>query len=247
MANVTSTIEKIYENTVKFTCNNEHNEQEVLDMLTYRGMQNRIWGINLTNRGKMVEIKLGHQNDNTKLIQTGIYDEKNNCTFIVEPAFDTNKTIITVFNVPLGESGSCIQQYLEENNLKVLSRERQNVKYGDFSVYTGVIKYRCNKLNGFEILPTFKTFYNNRKVGIRHAEQYEQKNMVEQERNKVAKEKKRMEEEDNERRRELKIIEAQNAERNRQNRELRERIVREKKEEEQAEKEKVEQKKKKKE
>ena len=31
-------------------------------------------------------------------------------------------------------------------------------------------------------------------MGIRHAEQYEQKNMVEEERNKVAKEKKRLEE-----------------------------------------------------
>ena len=44
MANVPPTIENIYENTVKFTSNNEHNEQEVLDMMIYRGLQNRIYG-----------------------------------------------------------------------------------------------------------------------------------------------------------------------------------------------------------
>ena len=30
-------------------------------------------------------------------------------------------------------------QYLEDNNLKVISQERQHIKYGDAAVYTGVI------------------------------------------------------------------------------------------------------------
>ena len=44
-----------------------------------------------------------------ELIKTGIYDDKYKTTYIVEPAFGTNKTIITVFNVPLGASGDCIR------------------------------------------------------------------------------------------------------------------------------------------
>ena len=77
-------IDKIYKNTVKF---NYH--------------------------GKIVEIKFCNGNDSNRLIQTGIYDEKFKSTYLVEPAFDTTKTIITVFNEPLGASGNCVQQYLE--------------------------------------------------------------------------------------------------------------------------------------
>ena len=213
MATTEKQIQKIYEGTVKFSCNNEHTNEEILQMLTERGYKNKTWGINLTGRGKQAEIKLCDKNDCIELIKTGIYDDKYKTTYIVEPAFDTNKTIITVFNVPLGASGDCIRQYLEDNNLKVTSHERQHIKYGDAAVYTGVIKYRCNKLDGFENLPSFETFYNNRKIGIRHSEQYD-------ERNRVATEKQAQEDEDRERKREQKEIEQRNAERNKLAKEL---------------------------
>ena len=113
----------------------------------------------------------------------------------------------------MGASGDCIRQYLEDNNLKVTSHERQDIKYGDAAVYTGVIKYRCNKLEGVQNLPGFETFYNNRKIGIRHSEQYD-------ERNRVAIEKQDQEDEDRERKRKQKEIEQQSAERNKLAKEL---------------------------
>ena len=207
-------IEKIYEDTVKFSCNNEHNEQDIFDMLAYRGYKNAIWGINLTNRGKNAEIMFCNKHDSVKLIPTGIYDENFKATYIVEPAFDISKTVITVFNVPLGASGHCIQQYLEENKLKVISHERQSVKNGDTSVYTGVLKFRCSKLDGFENLPTYKIFYNNRKLGIRHSEQYEEKNGI-------AEENQRLEEKERERKQLQREEEQRNAERNRLDKALR--------------------------
>ena len=151
----------------------------------------------------------------------------------MEPAFDKDRTIITAFNVPLGASGGSVQQYLEENYLKVLSHERQSIKYGDNGVYTGVIKFRCDKREGFVNLPQWRTFYNNRKIGIRHAEQYE-------ERNRLALAKQELEEENNRKRTEQREIEEQNAECNRKNKELRKRIETEKKEQERIAKEKVE-------
>ena len=201
-------IERIYENTVKFSCNNEHNEQQVLQMLTNRGDKNKIWGINVANRGKIVEIKYKNKNDGIKIIQTGIYDNEFEETYIVEPALDTSRTTITSFNVPLGASGSSIQQFLEEKHFKVTSHERQNIRYGDSAVYTGVIKFRCEKLNGFQNLPNYKIFYNNRRIGLRHAEQYEERQRIEEE-NRLQEEKER------ERRKEEREIEQRNRERNR--------------------------------
>ena len=72
-----------------------------------------------------MEIKLCNKSDSIRLIQSGIYDEKHKVTYIVEPAFDTTKTVVTIFNVPLGASGHCLQEYLEGNKLKVMSHERQ--------------------------------------------------------------------------------------------------------------------------
>ena len=225
-------IHKIYDNTVKFSSNDEHTENEILQMLTKSGYQNKIWGINLTNRGKQVEVKFKQTKDSNNFIQTGIYDDTRHATYTVEPAFDKDRTIITVFNVPLGASGGSVQQYLEENYLKVLSHERQSIKYGDNRVYIGVIKFRCDKKEGFVNLPQWKTFYNNRKIGIRHAEQYE-------ERDRLALAKQDLEE-NNRKRTEQRKIEEQNAERNRKNKELRKRIETEKKEQERIAKEKVE-------
>ena len=226
-------IHKIYDKTVKFSTNDEHTENEILQMLTNSGYENKIWGINLTNRGKQVEVKFKQTKDSNNLIQTGIYDDTRHTTYTVEPAFDKDRTIITAFNVPLGASGGSVQQYLEENYLKVLSHERQSIKYGDNGVYTGVIKFRCDKREGFVNLPQWRTFYNNRKIGIRHAEQYE-------ERDRLALAKQQLEEENNRKRAEQREIEEQNAERNRKNKELRKRIETEKKEQERIAKEKVE-------
>ena len=61
----------------------------------------------------------------------------------------------------------------------------QTVKNGDAAVYTGVLKFQCNKLDGFENLPTYKIFYNNRKLG-RHAEQYGEKNRIAEENQQLA-------------------------------------------------------------
>ena len=226
-------IHKIYDKTVKFSSNDEHTENEILQMLTNSGYENKIWGINLANRGKQVEVKFKQSKDSNNLIQTGIYDDTRHTTYTVEPAFDKDRTIITVFNVPLGASGGSVQQYLEENYLKVLSHERQSIKYGDNGVYTGVIKFRCEKKEGFVNLPQWKTFYNNRKIGIIHAEQHE-------ERDSLALAKQQLEEENNRKRTEQREIEEQNAERNRKNKELRKRIETEKREQERIAKEKVE-------
>ena len=62
-------------------------------------------------------------------------------------------------------------------------------------------------------MPSFETFYNNRKIGIRHSEQYD-------ERNRVATEKQAQEDEVRERKQKQKEIEQQNAERNKLAKEL---------------------------
>ena len=76
----------------------------------------------------------------------------------MEPAFESNKTQITVFNVPLGASGTAVQVYLEESNLEVISQERQINKYGDEIVKTGVIKFKCfKKKKGSKISPAIRS------------------------------------------------------------------------------------------
>ena len=57
---------------LKFSCNNEHTNDDILQMLTERGYKNKTWGINLTSRGKQAEIKLCNKNDCIELIKTGI-------------------------------------------------------------------------------------------------------------------------------------------------------------------------------
>ena len=111
----------------------------------------------------------------------------------MEPAYEANKTQRTVFNVRLTASGNAVRQYLEESDLKVLAVERQIAKLSDLAVYTGVIKYKCIKTEGFMNLPPYKTFYNNRRIGIRHPEQYEVRNKTEAERLEKEKEKRREE------------------------------------------------------
>ena len=175
-------IKKIYTNTIKFTSQFEHTEQDILRILTETGYIKKVWGINLSNRGKYVEIKCNSQNDCNNLIQQGIFDSQYNTTYIVEPAYDANKTQITAFNVPLAAAGTSIEQYLEDSHLKVLAHERQIAKSGEYTVYTGVIKYKCVKLDGFTNLPQYKTFYNNRRIGFRHPEQYEEQNKAEADR-----------------------------------------------------------------
>ena len=175
-------IKKIYINTIKFASQFEHTEQDILRILTETGFIKKVWGINLSNRGKYVEIKCNSQNDCNTLIQQGIFDSQYNTTYIVEPAYDANKTQITAFNVPLSAAGTSIEQYLEDSHLKVLAHERQIAKSGEYTVYTGVIKYKCVKLDGFTNLPQYKTFYNNRRIGFRHPEQYEEQNKAEADR-----------------------------------------------------------------
>ena len=172
----------LYNRTVKFSSHCEHTEQDILKMLSEAGYIKKVWGINLSNRGKYVEVKCNHQMDCNNLIQKGIYDSQYATTYTVEPAFEANKTQITVFNVPLAASGTVIQQYLKENHLEILAFERQIARFEGETVYTGVIKYKCIKREGFINLPPYKTFYNNRRIGIRHPEQYEERNKVEAER-----------------------------------------------------------------
>ena len=172
-------VKEIYNNTVKFTSQNEHTEAQILEMLMDAGYSKKTWGINTSGRGRYVEVKFNSIQAYQNIIKEGIHDSKHAETYLVEPAFEANKTQITVFNVPLGASGQAIQEYLESNNLKVLSHERQTVTYCDEIVKTGVIKYRCQKQEGFQNLPNNKTFYNNRRLGFRHPEQYEERNKME--------------------------------------------------------------------
>ena len=175
-------IQKLYFNTIKFFSPFEHKDQDILSMLKDNGVIQRVWGINLSNRGKYVEVRCNSDIDCQALIQRGIYDSQHNTTYTVEPAYEANRTQITVFNVPLSASGATIKQYLEESNLKVLAHDRQITKFGEQTFYTGVIKYKCLKTEGFTNLPAFKTFYNNRRLGLRHPEQYEEANKAEAER-----------------------------------------------------------------
>ena len=63
MATPEKQIQKIYEGTVKFSCNNEYTNEEILQMLTERCYKNKTWGINSTGRVKQAEIKLCNKND----------------------------------------------------------------------------------------------------------------------------------------------------------------------------------------
>ena len=102
-------IERVYYSTIKFSSNNEHSEIQVLQMLEEAGYTNKTWGINTSGRGKYVEVKFNNKRDCDSLIQSGIFDSEFNETYTVEPAFEANKTQITVFNVPLGASGTAVQ------------------------------------------------------------------------------------------------------------------------------------------
>ena len=106
-----------------------------------------------------------------------------------------------------------------------MSHERQTVKNREGSVYKGVIKYRCNKLDGFENLPTYKTFYNNQKLGIWHSKQYDEKN-------RLAEENRQIEEKERVRKQAQKVIEKRNVEANKRDKTLRVRILEEAKEQE---------------
>ena len=194
-------LKQLYFNTIKFSSPFEHNEQEVLSILRDNGFIKKVWGINLSNRGKYVEVRCNSNIDCNNLIQKGIVDTQYNTTYTVEPAYEVNRTQITAFNIPLAASGTEVKQYLEENHLKVLAFERQITQFEDQTVYTGVIKYKCLKTEEFQNLPPYKTFYNNRRIGLRHPEQYEEKNKAEAEK------------------REQKAIEQENAARNRKEKE----------------------------
>ena len=141
-------VKEIYNNTVKFTSQNEHTEAQILEMLIDAGYPNKTWGINTSGRGRYVEVKFNSIQAYQNIIKEGIYDSKHAETYLVEPAFEANKTQITVFNVPLGASGQAIQEYLEANNLKVLSHERQTVTYCDEIVKTGSNKIPMSETRG---------------------------------------------------------------------------------------------------
>ena len=56
-------VEEMYNNTVKFTSNNEYTEQ---------GYTKKIWSINISNRGKYMEVKVNNKVDCDVLIQREI-------------------------------------------------------------------------------------------------------------------------------------------------------------------------------
>ena len=134
-----------------------------------------------------------------------------------------NSLIGRSFNVILGAAGTTVQHYLEENNLEIISHERQTIKYGDEIVKTGVLKFKCLQKEGFQNLPNNKMLYNNRKLGFRHPEQYEERNKQEVEKQ------------------QQKGIELQNAERNRKMKEIRRQAEEEKRREEKEKEELIQQ------
>lgn len=161
----------IFENTVKIRANNVHKNEELIQLLTLNHIKHDVEGINSVGKGKFFEIKCKNKETYQRLLTNGLQCCHHNECYLAEPAYEEAKTRIKANNVPIGESGRKIRQYIERNGYRVVhyTRYMMDEKLG---IESGIMSFIAEKLEGWKVLPYYTTIFG-RRIGLMHDEQRE--------------------------------------------------------------------------
>ena len=159
----------IFENTVKVRCANQHDNEQLIQLLTLNQITEQVEGINATGRGKFFEIKFKNKETYDRIISNGINCCHHDELYLAEPAYEDHKTRIRANNVPIGDSGLRIRQFIERNGYRIVHSSRYMFDER-LRIESGVISFIAEKLEGWQVLPPFIKMFG-RKIGLRHDEQ----------------------------------------------------------------------------
>ena len=151
----------------KMVADKNHNIAEIIAMVRFdKQLAKHIKGVNPTGRGKFVEICCPKNDAALKMILQGLWCPKHNEYHRVYPADMTNKTIITMFNVPLRADGQKLKNYVQGKGYEIIfAYHLLNHGYR-----VGIMKFLCVTNDNCTVLPEYIEAYR-RKIGVRHKEQ----------------------------------------------------------------------------
>ena len=88
--------------------------EQLIQLLTLNHVTNEVIGINATGRGKFFEIKFKNKDTYDRVLKNGFNCCHHGELYLAEPAYDSEKTRIRANNVPIGDSGFKIKQFIED-------------------------------------------------------------------------------------------------------------------------------------
>ena len=170
-------VNDILKNTVRVITNGiEHSYDDAYELLQLAGLQDDVEGIILTGRGKKMEITLTNERAFGKALRFGFHSMRGG-HFMAVPSASDEFITITVFNVPILDTGTTIDEIVESHGMKIFKKER--LKQGSHGIKTGTLKIVAQKLPSYRPIATSVKAYDGRQVGFSHNGQ-ERENEVSQ-------------------------------------------------------------------
>ena len=154
---------------LKMVSRQNHTKDDILAMVQYDvNLTKHIKGWNPTGKGRFIELDCQNNELYNAMILQGIWCPKHREWHRIFPNDMENRTIITMFNVPLTTQGARLKQYIELRGYEV-SFTHHVLESG---YRTGVMKFMVYKTTSSVPLPEYVECYR-RKIGVRHKEQLE--------------------------------------------------------------------------